>query len=588
MKRILWILGAALVAVLVLCVLLVVLLPRETLKTRIGEQIAAWTGRDVSLRGEPTLDFFPGLTVTLKDVQIGGPPGMEDAAIVSMDRLTGRIRLLPLIIGRVEVGAFTMVRPRIHLVRDEEGRRNWIFDSGAAALQLAFAGDVPLGDFKLQDGTVIFENRQKGATDRLDSANLTVDWPSVRQPLGISGSGIWRGEQLSFSGDAAEPFEFLRGERTGLALRLESAPITMRFDGTAANEAVPVLSGSLQLASPSLRRFAGWLGSPIGPGSTLAEASLAGAATLRGNELSVENATLALDGNNATGALRIVAVGKPEITGTLAFPTLDLSPYFAGMGGAFGADGAWRQLDLETGWFRGLTADIRLSAGSVQAGPLEFGDTAATVALRDRRLEIGLAGAAFNSGRLSGDAVIVHAEDAPSVEAQLRATDFDLAPAAEALGLPASLSGTATLALDVATKGRDLGTLLTGLTGTGSFGLLDGALPLFGLEALAPANDALAPPQPGAPVRVSTVRSGFAFAAGSAAVQDAQLVAASLSAAAAGSIRLADGSLALQGMLQRDGASLPFEIGGTLARPVARALPAAPQPAPAAPPAPTP
>ena len=78
---------------------------------------------------------------------------MDDAEIVSMDRLTGTIRLLPLIIGRIEVGSFTMVRPLVRLVRDDEGRRNWEFDSGAAALQLAFAGDVPLGDFSLEDGT---------------------------------------------------------------------------------------------------------------------------------------------------------------------------------------------------------------------------------------------------------------------------------------------------------------------------------------------------------------------------------------------------------------------------------------------------
>ena len=40
-------------------VLLVALVPREALKARIGEQIASWTGRDVSLRGEPEIGFFP-------------------------------------------------------------------------------------------------------------------------------------------------------------------------------------------------------------------------------------------------------------------------------------------------------------------------------------------------------------------------------------------------------------------------------------------------------------------------------------------------------------------------------------------------
>ncbi|HWT30202.1 MAG TPA: hypothetical protein VN240_04160, partial [Propylenella sp.] len=69
MKRIAWIFGALALAVFATLAVVVVLLPRESLKTGIGEQIAAWTGRDVSLRGDPELDFFPEVTVTLKDVQ---------------------------------------------------------------------------------------------------------------------------------------------------------------------------------------------------------------------------------------------------------------------------------------------------------------------------------------------------------------------------------------------------------------------------------------------------------------------------------------------------------------------------------------
>src|SRR5688572_12055668 len=118
MKRLLWALAAAFAVLVVTFSLLFALFPRDTLKTRIGEQIAAWTGRDVSLRGEPDIDFFPRLTVTLKDVRIGGPHDMSDAEILSMDRLEGTIRIMPLVIGRVEVGSFTMVRPRIRLVRD--------------------------------------------------------------------------------------------------------------------------------------------------------------------------------------------------------------------------------------------------------------------------------------------------------------------------------------------------------------------------------------------------------------------------------------------------------------------------------------
>jgi 3-oxoacid CoA-transferase subunit B len=201
-------------AAIVVLAAVFVLLPRDALKARLGQQIAAWTGRDVSLRGEPELDFFPRLTVTLKDVQVGAPAGMSNADIITMERLEGTVRLLPLVIGQVEIASFRIVRPLVHLVREAGGARNWTFDSGAAALQLAFAGDVPLGEFFLEDGTLIYENRETGAAERLDSLSLALQWPSVRQPLALSGSGIWRGEQVSLSADASAPFGFVRGDAT--------------------------------------------------------------------------------------------------------------------------------------------------------------------------------------------------------------------------------------------------------------------------------------------------------------------------------------------------------------------------------------
>src|SRR5690606_14545879 len=123
---------------------------------------------------EPRIGFLPRLTVTLDDVRVSGPSNMTDAQILSMDRLIGTIRLLPLIIGRIEVDSFTMVRPLVHLVSDENGRRNWKFDSGAAALQLAFSGDVPLGAFRLDGGSVLYEDRRAGTSERIDSVDLGI------------------------------------------------------------------------------------------------------------------------------------------------------------------------------------------------------------------------------------------------------------------------------------------------------------------------------------------------------------------------------------------------------------------------------
>lgn len=585
MRRFAWFLAAACLAVVALFALVVALLPRETLKTRIGEQISAWTGREVSLRGEPELDFFPELSVTLKDVRVSGPDGMADAEIISMDRLKGTIRLLPLIIGEVEIESYTMVRPRLRLVVGEDGARNWAFDSGAAALQLAFAGDVPLGEFRLEDGTVLYEDRQDGTAERLDSLNLTVAWPSVRNPVVVDGSAIWRGEQVAFSSRAAQPFEFLGGEASAFEARLDSAPMTMEFAGEATDPNSPQLAGTLTMASPSLRGFVAWLGGDIGPGSTFGEARLSGNAVLREQVLSVENAQLALDGNTATGALAVALSAVPEITGTLAFPRLDLTPYLAGFATAFASGQDWRGIGLGTGWFGGLQTDIRLSAGSVEVGNLRLGDAAATVSLRGARLEIGVAQAKLAGGGLTGALTIADIAESPDalVGAQLRAGDLAIAQVAQVVGVPAGVTGTASVRTDLTSRGATLGALFDGLGGIARLDVENGTFPLLGIAEIAVGGAGANPPAtgiaPATPVKGLTV--GFSFAKGLAILERASVSALAFTADATGWIVLKDGTLGLNGTV-RPGAlgappslEMPFTIGGTLVKPVARPLAAA-------------
>jgi uncharacterized protein involved in outer membrane biogenesis len=586
MRRILWIAGAGALSILAFFALVVALLPREELKARLGEQIAAWTGRDVSLSGEPELDFLPILTVTLNDVQVGGPEDMTDATIVSMDRLVGTIRLVPLIIGRIEIDSFTMVHPLIRLVRDEAGSRNWAFDAGAAALQLAFAGDVPLGDFELQDGTVIYEDRGLKETERLDSVNLSVNWSSVRQPLAVTGSGVWRGEQVSFAGTAGTPFTFMNGGASRVEARLDSAPIVMIFDGQADEYPSPRLNGGLKLTTPSLRRFVSWLGSPIEPGSTLGPASLFGTANFQERILSVDSAELTLDGNNASGALKVAATKTPDVTGTLAFASLDLTPYFLGLATAVRTADDWREIRFDTNWFADLSADIRLSAASVRLGELISGDTAATVSLRNSRLEIGVARAAFDGGSLTGGlAVVDHAErPGASFEAQLRAVEFDVERVATLFEPPQPASGIASAAVDVAAEGRDPVELTRSLGGTAQLDLRDGSVPLFGLGEMADsigedsrqfATDGLAT------TPVTALKAGFSFAGGIAVLEYADIVAPGYTADASGWIGLLDGTLGLSGTLRQGSVAtdvaaeeqgMPFTIEGTLRRPAANPL----------------
>jgi uncharacterized protein involved in outer membrane biogenesis len=575
MKRVFWTLAAIAGTAVAIVALAVALVPREALKSRLGEQIAAWTGRDVSLRGEPEIDFFPRLTVTLRDVRIGGPEGMEDAEVASMERLTGEVRLLPLIIGRVEIGSFSMEGPVIQLVHDENGARNWVFDSGAAALQLAFAGDVPLGEFLIENGTILYENRRDGISERLEKVTLEADWSTVRRPLTVAGSALWRDEAVTLTGTAGAPFEFLNGASTRVDAAFSSPRISVTVAGELAGVEAAEFAGELAIDTPSLRDFAAWLDSPAG--GLFGAASLSGNAQFSGNTLSVEGASFTLDGNTATGALSLAFAELPEIAGTLDFATLDLTPYFSGLSTLLANSGDWRAIEIDTNWLADLTADVRLSADSVQIGAITLGDTAASVLLDDARLEIGIARAAINGGSLVGSLAVTDLQDSRGAEllAQLHAENFDLAEAASVLGLPDGLAGHATIATDLSSRGEDLEALVATLEGTSSFSLTAGALPLFGIAEVATATPRQPGQAPAATTAVDSVNAELSFANGVANLDRAEVVNANFTASATGRIGLADAALMLEGTVQpttEGAAPIAFEIDGSLPRPVARSL----------------
>src|SRR5437899_307088 len=109
------------------------LVSTDLAKRRIAEQIARWTGRPVSFAGEPHVSFFPHISVELSNISLGKPEDMNGGQFLAMDAVIGRIRILPLFLGRTEIAEFQLVHPRLALRIDAGGRSNWKVKSDGAS-----------------------------------------------------------------------------------------------------------------------------------------------------------------------------------------------------------------------------------------------------------------------------------------------------------------------------------------------------------------------------------------------------------------------------------------------------------------------
>ncbi|HHK74681.1 MAG TPA: AsmA family protein, partial [Rhizobiales bacterium] len=89
--------------------------PAQILRDQITIRIKAATGRTLTIAGATRLSLYPSLGLTMRDVTLSAPPGMDGGPSVKMARLTASLQLLPLLKKRAVVERLILTRPQINL-----------------------------------------------------------------------------------------------------------------------------------------------------------------------------------------------------------------------------------------------------------------------------------------------------------------------------------------------------------------------------------------------------------------------------------------------------------------------------------------
>jgi AsmA protein len=146
--RIIGIVVGCLIVVLIATVIALQLLVHPNdYKGRIQAAVKSSTGRDLSLPGDIHLSIFPSLAVELGPVSLGNPPGFSSAQpFASVQHAALRVRLLPLLHRRLDVGRIVINGLDLRLLKNTRGQGNWAMpaakpttpqQSGASQVTLA-------------------------------------------------------------------------------------------------------------------------------------------------------------------------------------------------------------------------------------------------------------------------------------------------------------------------------------------------------------------------------------------------------------------------------------------------------------------
>jgi AsmA protein len=330
--------------------------PSDFIRQRITEQIKARTGRDLVIAGPASFDFYPVLGVSLHDVSLSAPPGM-DGTLIQAEALQVSVKAMSLFKRKPVINSVTLKRPVFDLRVDKSGRSNWKFaayhastrlaelqrrgtlrDAGAIEVAAADADNNPqvsrvinnlqLDNVSVQDGTFRFSDERTGRKSEVSGVNVKFGLPSLQSPLVANGNLVWRDQQLNFDGRIENVRSLFMNAPAHLSFSAKNTLIAASYDGDLTVHDGATLEGQVSAKAESARQLAEWFGTHLPPVSGFGPLSIEGTLQTADNVTVFSNATFALDGEAAKGTIKVTTGGaRPFVEANLAISELDLNKY---------------------------------------------------------------------------------------------------------------------------------------------------------------------------------------------------------------------------------------------------------------------
>jgi AsmA protein len=435
------------------------------LSAALTEHVRDRYGLDLKVEGRSTFAILPIPRVKFEKVTLRFP---DQAIRADGGTLRGELRLLPLIFGRVELADFDLSDSRLTGSVQALRSINW-------AEILNNRPDASYARRLVLTNSTIHWTDQPGAN--LDRLNLVIRWTDRDNPLTVSGSALWRDEQVTIEQASVRP-DLLASDRISPFSLTLSAPfglLSVTGEAQLGNE--PRVTGESEIRASSIRDFARWSGADLPFGSLLQAMSVSGEFSMDRRRLSWPSVAVTLGSDKLEGSLGVRFEGeRPLINGTLAADSLNLSDLVAPFAQARTPAGPWNDEAMDLAGETGSDLDLRLSANSAHLGRLKLGDMAASVLVRPGRIEASIGRAEFHDGTLKGRLSLASLGGKVEFKSQGTFSGVEISPFLNAIGQPRWITGRAGGQFSFEGMGKSPADVIRQVQGRSSIEVLDGEL----------------------------------------------------------------------------------------------------------------
>jgi AsmA protein len=461
------------------------LISRDRVRESVQAEIRNATGLDLTLRGGASVSLFPTGSVSFADVVLAEEGAREPA--LATERLTARLRLLPLFAGRIEIADIALEQPQINLVLASDGSSNW---SGLIASLARARGpkanraedDASFSAIGLRGGTITIRDGARETAETLTGVNLAIAWPSIAKSLAATGRVVWHGEPVDVNISLSDFPSALAGDQTGLKIRLGGAPGKLVFEGTMSARPTLKIDGTVSADSTSLRDALRWAGQKPLPGNGFGRFALKAKTSIAGGTIALTGVNVSLDGNSAEGVFSFAADGRQTLQGTLAANDLDLTPYVSAVRLVTGNERDWAEFPIALDGLNGFDVDLRLSAAKVSLGRVKIGHTAVTANLRGGRLMLSVGESAAFGGLVRGSFVLASTDGGAEIKSQMQFVDVDLENSLGEMFNIRQIEGRGNLNIAIETAGNSIFAMTQNLNGSVNLAGRDGGIARLNAE----------------------------------------------------------------------------------------------------------
>ena len=511
MKKLL--IGLAVVVVIVVAAAFIVpgLIPLDTYKTQLSEQVKSATGRDLAIDGDVQLTILPNLAVTAEGVRFSNAPDGSAPEMATLESLRATVQLLPLLGGDIAIDEFVLVKPEILLEVDEQGRPNWQFgdatqpaaDDTAASDQTggdqsgggagsALSG-LSLGDVRIVEGKITYIDRASGTREEITDLNLELSLPDIDSPFNAAGNFVLRGKEIGTELDVASLGQLMGGTATAVKAAVSSDLVSLTFDGEVTQAEAPVVAGNIDLDVPSVRELIVFA-TPDQPfeaaEGTFGPFKVNGKLDMVGQKVSFQDAEITFDELVARGNMQVDnSAAVPRVTANVSTEFLDVTPYLgaadegaagseqdtSGDGGG-GEPAGWSEDPIDLSGLKAANADISISTAGLKVNEIEIGQSALAILLEGGRLTANLTEMQLYGGNGTGQVVADGSSETPAVAAKFDLSGVEAEPLLTDAAQMDRLSGTLDGNLNVTSSGGSQKALVSALNGTSAFKFTNGAI----------------------------------------------------------------------------------------------------------------